>query len=135
MKQNDLIKIAITKVNRKSNDGKNKWSEFLTPMMLVVAGEEDAGKQKKWVKVAFDDAIKKKELSRGLLTVKVADISFPKKYEVIVGEDGKKKYPRVYINSFIEFHPVEVEVENCFVTDDFEVAEQETEEVEITEEQ
>lgn len=133
MKQDDLIKIAITKKNRKSKDGKKKWTEFRTPLMLLVKGEEEKGKQEKWLTVVFAEEINTKDLSRGLLTVKVSDVSFPKVYEITKTEDGKDKYPRVYINAYSEFRPVELEVENPFVTDKFETNEQETEEVEVEE--
>lgn len=130
MKQNDLIKIEITKLNKKSKDGKKKWVEFRTPMSLTVKGEEEKGKQKKWVTVKFDESINTKELSRGVLTVKVADISFPKVYEITEDEDGKKKYPVVWINAFKEFREVEREIENPFLTD-----EHDTEEVDIENEE
>lgn len=126
MKQNDLIKIEITKLNKKSKDGKKKWVEFRTPMMLVVKGEDEKGKQKKWVTVKFDESINTKELSRGVLTVRVADISFPKTYTITEDEDGKKKYPVVWINAFKEFREVEREIDNPFLTD-----EPDTEEVNI----
>lgn len=134
MKQNDLIKIQLTRLNKKSKDGKRKWVEFRTPMMLVVKGEEEKGKQKKWVTVSFDESINTKELSRGELTVKVADISFPKIYEITDKEDEngeiKKKYPRVYVNAYKEFREIEREIENPFITD-----EPETEETEIDSEE
>lgn len=130
MKQNDLIKVRITALNKKSKDGKRKWVEFRTPMSLVVKGEEEKGTQKKWVTVRFDESINTKELSRGELTVKVADISFPKVFEIKeeTAEDGKvtKKYPIVWINAFKEFRAIEKEIDNPFITD-----ESDTEETEI----
>lgn len=135
MKQNDLITIQISRMNRKSKDGKRKWVEFRTKMNLVVKGEEEKGKQNRWVTVQFDESINTKELSRGLLTVKVADISFPKTYEIkeTVDEktgETKKKYPIVWINAFKEFRAVEKEVENPFVTDGFDEESDNTEETE-----
>lgn len=132
MKQNDLIKIQISRMNRKSKDGKRKWIEFRTKMNLVVKGEEEKGKQDKWVTVQFDESINTKELSRGVLTVKVADISFPRVYEIkeITDEttgETKKKYPVVWVNAFKEFHAVEREIENPFVTDGFDETEDESE--------
>ena len=128
MKQSDLIKIMITKRNRKSEDGKKKWVEFKTPMNLIVKGEEEKGKQKRWVIVRFDENIDTKHLSRGLLTVKVADISFPKIYEITTDEKtGKPKYPRVYVNAYKEFREVELEVENPFVTEEDEESENDSE--------
>lgn len=117
----------ITKRNRKSQDGKKKWIEFRTPMNLVVKGEEEKGKQKRWINVKFSDDCDTKTLSRGLLTVRVGDISFPKVYEITEDQTtGKKKYPYVYINEYREFRNVEKEIDNPFVTD-----ESETDETEI----
>ena len=130
MKQSDLIKIMITKRNRKSKDGKKKWTEFRSPLMLIVKGEEEKGKQKKWLTVRFGDDVDTKNLSRGYLTVFVRDVSFPKVFEITKDETGKDKYPVVWVNSYQEFRPVEVEVENPFVTD-----EKETEETEITDDE
>jgi len=129
MKQSDLIKIMITKRNRQSKDKKQKWVEFRSPLMLIVKGEEEKGKQKRWLTVKFGENCETKNLSRGYLTVKVADVSFPKIYEITKDEDGKDKYPVVWINAYKEFREVELEVENPFVTD-----EKETEETEITDE-
>ena len=125
MKQNDLIKIQISKLNKKSKDGKKKWTEFRTPMSLVVVGDEEKGKQKKWVTVRFDESINTKELPRRfILTVKVADVSFPKKFEVTKDEEtGKDKYPVVWVNGFKEIREIELEVENPFVTDETETEE------------
>lgn len=135
MKQNDLIKIQISRMNRKSKDGKRKWIEFRTKMNLVVKGEEEKGKQDKWVTVQFDESINTKELSRGLLTVKVADVSFPRIYEIKDVKDEetgeiKKKYPVVWVNAFKEFHAIEREIENPFVTDGFDDESEDTEETE-----
>ena len=131
MKQSDLIKIMITKRNRKSKDGKKKWTEFRSPLMLVVKGEETKGKQKKWLTVRFGEECETKNLTRGYLTVKVADVSFPKVFEVTKDEEtGKDKYPVVWINAYKEFREVELEVENPFITD-----EKETEEIEITDDE
>ena len=73
-----------------------------------------------------------KEISYGLITVKVADVSFPRVYEITENENGEKEYPVVWIRGFIEFHPIERDVENPFVTDESETDETEipTEELE-----
>jgi len=130
MKQSDLIEIMITKRNRQSKDKKQKWVEFRSPLMLIVKGEEEKGKQKRWLTVKFGEDVDPKKLSRGYLTVVVANVSFPKVYEITKDEDGKDKYPVVWVNSYEKFRPVEVEIENPFVTD-----EKETEETEITDDE
>lgn len=130
MKQNDLIKIMITKRNQKSKDGKKRYSIFRTKMNLIVKGEEEKGKQEKWITVKFPSDVDTKELSRGLLTVKVADISFPSVFEVTQDENGKDVYPVVWIRAFKEFRSIEREVENPFITDEFDTEETEIEEVE-----
>lgn len=130
MKQNDLIKIMITKRNQKSKDGKKRYSIFRTKMNLIVKGEEEKGKQQKWITVKFPSDVDTKELSRGLLTVKVADVSFPNVFEVTQDENGKDVYPVVWIRAFKEFRSIEREVENPFITDEFDTEETEIEEVE-----
>lgn len=128
MKQNDLIKIMITRRNRKSNDGKKKWTEFRTKMNLVVKGEEENGKVSKWVTVKFPSDVDTKELTRGLLTVKVADVNFPSVYEIVEKEDGKKEYPTVWIREYKEFREITREIDNPFITDEFDTEENEIEE-------
>lgn len=123
MKQNDLIKILITKRNLKSKDGKKKFSTFRTKMFLLVKGEEEKGKQEKWVTVKFPSDVDTKNLSRGLLTVKVADISFPRIYEVTNNKNGEVEYPTVWVREFKEFHSIEREVENPFITDEVDTEE------------
>ena len=126
MKQTDLIKIMITKRNQKSADGKKKFVIFRTKMNLIVKGEEEKGKQPKWVTVKFPSDVDTKELTRGLLTVKVADISFPRIFEVVEKEDGSKEYPVVWVREYKEFHESVREIENPFITD-----ESDTEETDI----
>lgn len=126
MKQNDLIKIMITKRNHKTKDGKRRFEIFRTKMKLVVKGEEEKGKQEKWITVKFPRDVNVSELSRGLLTVKVADISFPRTYEITADEKGNPEYPVVWVRQYKSFEPLEKDVENPFVTD-----ESETEETEI----
>lgn len=130
MKQTDLIKIMITKRNQKTPDGKKKFPVFRTKMNIVVKGEEEKGKQPKWVTVKFPSDVDTKELTRGLLTVKVADISFPRIYEVVEDENGKKEYPVVWVREFKEFRETIREIENPFITE-----ESDTEETDIDSEE
>ena len=136
MKQSDVIKIFVTSSKKKSKDGKRKWIQFRTKMNLTVKGEEEKGKQPKWVNLSFcgkelsDYA--NKHVTRGYLHVKVSDIQYPKVYEVTeeTTEDGKVKriYPEVKIFNEFNFSEVLIDVENPFITD-----EKETEETEIVE--
>lgn len=130
MKQSDVIKIFVTSSKKKSKDGKRKWIQFLTKMNLIVKGEEETGKQQKWVNLSFcgkelsDYA--NKNVTRGYLHVKVSDIQYPKVYEVIEDENGKKVYPEVKIFNEFTFTEVLKDVENPFITN-----EEETEETDI----
>lgn len=126
MKQSDLIKLMITKRNHKSENGK-KWVSLRTKMNLLVKGEEEKGKQEKWVDVkVYDKAYPDDVLSRGIITAYVKDINYPKVYEITIDENGKKKYPVVKVFAIQGFTPVEIEYDNPFV-----VNEEETEETEI----
>lgn len=131
MNQTDTIKILVTKRKRKGEkNGKPiKWIQFLTPMSLVVKGEESKGKQKKWVNTVFcGDELKKtaeKIITRGEIDVKVSDISYPKKWEITQDENGKDVYPVVKVYGFSNFNEKLIEMENPFITED------ETEEKEI----
>ena len=132
MKQSDVIKIFVTSSKKKSKDGKRKWIQFRTKMNLIVKGEEEKGKQTKWVNLSFcgkelsDYA--NKHVTRGNLHVKVSDIQYPKMYEITEDENGKKSYPEVKIFNEFNFTEVLKDVENPFITD-----EEETEENEIVE--
>lgn len=126
MKQNDLITIIIKSKMKKSRDGKKKFRTFRTPMNLVVVGEEEKGKQIKEINVKFVSAIDTKNITNGKLTCYVRDLNFPRKYEITENENGDKEYPVVWIRAFQTFEPVEIDVENPFVTN-----ETETEETEI----
>lgn len=133
MKQSDLIRIFVTSSKKKSKDGKKKWIQFLTKMNLTVKGEEEKGKQPKWVNLSFcgkelsDNA--KKSITRGYLTVKVSDLQFPKLYEVTEDENGKRIYPEVKVFGFESFEEKLIEVENPFITEESDTEETEIEEV------
>jgi len=122
MNQTDIIKILVTSRKRKSKDGKKKWIQFLTPMHLVVKGEESKGKQKRWVTVQFcGEKVKKGAediITRGTIDVKVADINYPKIYEITKDENGKDVYPVVKVFGFSNFDEKLIEMENPFITED-----------------
>lgn len=133
MKQNDIIKIFITSRNRKSKDGKRKWKQQRTPMELIVVGEESKGKQRKWVNVTFcGKELKTDNITRGYLHVKVCDINYPKVYEITKdAETGKDVYPEVKVFGYESFTEVLPELDNPFVTDEFDNGETEESETEF----
>lgn len=128
MKQNDIIKIFVTSRKRQSKDGKRKWLQYRTPMMLVVKGEEEHGKVKKWVNLTFcGKDLKTDNITRGYLHVRVSDINYPKVYEITKDEEtGKDIYPETKIFGYESFTEVLPELDNPFI-----VEESETEETEI----
>lgn len=130
MKQNDLVTLIIKSKIAKSKDGKKKFRSFRTPMKLLVAGEEEKGKQIKEVTVKFVSEVDTKNITHGKLTCYVKDLGFPRKYEITENEKGEKEYPVVWVRAYKSFEEIEYDVENPFVTD-----EPETEETEIEEEQ
>lgn len=126
MKQNDLVKIRIYR-GKAIQKGKNKIPTYYTKMMIAVKGEEEKGKQRKSVTLKFVSDVDSKNITSGLLTAVVKDVSFPRVYEITTDEEtGKKKYPTVWIRSYKSFEEIEQDVENPFITD-----EPETEETEI----
>lgn len=133
MKQTDIIKIMVTSSKRKSKDGKRKWLQHRTHINLIVKGEEEKGKQPKWINLTFCgkelNEVAMKTVTRGNLYVRVSDIQYPKVYEITKDEEtGKDVYPEVKVFAFKRFEEVLKEVENPFITD-----ESDTEEVEIEE--
>lgn len=134
MKQSDVIKIFVTSSKKKSKDGKRKWLQFRTKMLLTVKGEEQNGKVAKWVNLTFCgkemSEYANKHITRGYLHVKVSDIQYPKVYEITEDENGKKSYPEVKLFGFEEFREVLKDVENPFITDEKETEETEIEETE-----
>ena len=133
MKQTDIIKIMVTSSKRKSKDGKRKWLQHRTHINLIVKGEEEKGKQPKWINLTFCgkelNEVAMKTVTRGNLYVRVSDIQYPKVYEITKDEEtGKDVYPEVKVFAFERFEEVLKEVENPFITD-----ESDTEEIEIEE--
>lgn len=129
MKQNDLISLIIKVSNKKTKDGKKSFKSYRTPMMLVVDGEEEKGKQQKDVTVKFTSDVDVKSITGyGKLQCYVRDIGFPRKYVITTEDDGTKKYPEVWIRGFESYTPIERDVENPFVTDEKETPETEIEE-------
>ena len=136
MKQNDLISLIIKVSNKKTKDGKKSFKSYRTPMLLLVEGEEDKGKQQKDVTVKFVSELDTKSIV-GWVKLKcyVRDIGFPRKYVITTDDNGKTKYPEVWIRGFESVTPIERDVENPFVTDEQETSETEIEEIEELEEE
>ena len=139
MKQNDLVTIRVFRGKTRTY-GKKKIPSFYTPMKILIAGEEEKGKQVKNVTLKFVSDIDTKNITSGRLTCVVKDVGFPRKWEIVdkLDEDGnpvvdengvvKKDYPCVWIRAYKSFEEIERDVENPFVDE-----EPETEEVEFEE--
>ena len=129
MKQNDLVKIRVYR-GKSIKNGKKKIPTYYTKMMIRVKGEEDQGKQLKSVTLKFVTDVDSSNITNGILTCYLKDVSYPSLYEITFDEEKEKNvYPTVWIRGFKDFKEIEIDVENPFVTD-----EPETEETEIPEE-
>lgn len=95
MEQTKKNTIMIYSTMKKSKDGK-PFRAYWTKMKILVAGEEDKGKQLKNVNVSFRKSVNTYNIKRGLIT---GEIDAPFKYEVTTDENGKKKYPCVWVRS------------------------------------
>ena len=118
MKQNDLVKIRVYR-GKAIQKGKNKIATYYTKMMIIVKGEEEKGKQLKSVTLKFTSDVDNKNITSGMLTAIVKDVSFPRVYEITIDEEtGKKVYPTVWVRSYKSFEEIEQDVENPFVIDE-----------------
>lgn len=95
MEQTNKNKIMIYSTMKKSKDGK-PFRAYWTKMKILVAGQEDKGKQLKNVNVSFRKSVNTYNIKRGLIT---GEIDAPFRYEVTTDENGKKKYPCVWVRT------------------------------------
>ena len=95
MEQTKKNTIMIHSTMKKSKDGK-PFRAYWTKMKILIAGEEDKGKQLKNVNESFRKSVNTYSIKRGLIT---GEIDAPFKYEVTTDENGKKKYPCVWVRS------------------------------------
>ena len=88
--------IMIYSTMKKTKEGK-PFRAYWTKMKIVVAGEEEKGKQLKNINVSFRKEVNTYGIKRGLIT---GEIDAPFTYAVTIDEKtGKKKYPCVWVRS------------------------------------
>lgn len=103
---------------------KRSFDTFYTKMNIIVAGEEDKGKQLKWVNVRFRKEVDTKDLKGGYLYLDNKDLNAPFKYEIKVTEDGTE-FPTIWVRGYNRFEPIEVvHSQNEFVSDEDETTEE-----------
>ena len=112
---------------QKTKDGKKKFRKFFTRVMIQVKGEEDKGKQKKSLTVRFAEGIETKDFIRGILSVEDNDIEIPYQWAITKTDDGKDRYPSIYVKKVAKFEPRLSETTVEFCLED----EKETEDVDI----
>ena len=112
---------------QKTKDGKKKFRKFFTRVMIQVKGEEDKGKQKKSLTVRFAEGIETKDYIRGILSVEDNDIEIPYQWAITKTDDGKDRYPSIYVKKVAKFEPRLSETTVEFCLED----EKETEDVDI----
>lgn len=95
MEQTKKNTIMVYSTMKKSRDGK-QFRAYWTKMKIVVAGEEEKGKQLKNVNVSFRKSVNTYNIKRGLIT---GEIDAPFKYEIVTDGNGNKKYPCVWVRS------------------------------------
>ena len=86
------IKIKVITKEHTTKDGKRKFKTYFTPCKIIVKGEEEKGKQAKMLSVKFKEGLTPKYKVEYLFGLGYV----PYTYE-IKEEDGKKKYPFIYI--------------------------------------
>lgn len=113
---------------------KSKFPSYWTPVFIVVKGEESKGAQRKGLTCRFSKEADKKlpvDFKGGILEVKGEDVNFPYVYEIKQDENGEPDYPFVYIKDFDAITPLKPRENTCV----FDVDEEETESVELPDEQ
>lgn len=124
MEQSKKNTIMVYSTMKKTKEGK-QFRAYWTKMKIVVAGEEEKGKQLKNVNVSFRKEVNTYNIKRGLIT---GDIDAPFKYAVTVDEKtGKKKYPTVWVRSVDKYEERMAKHEQS----DFVIDEEETKETEL----
>lgn len=122
-----MKQLLLMSKQQKTKDGKKKFRKFFTRVMIQVKGEEEKGKQKKSLTVRFADGIETKDFIRGILSVEDADIEIPYQWAITKTDDGKDRYPSIYVKKVAKFEPRLSESTVEFCLED----EKETEDVDI----
>lgn len=87
------IKIKVITKEHTTKDGKRKFKTYYTPCKILVKGEEEKGKQLKFLNVKFKDG----KTPKYKVSILVATAYVPYIYEIKEDENGNKNYPFVYI--------------------------------------
>lgn len=122
-----MKQLLLMSKTQKTKDGKKKFRKFFTRVMIQVKGEEDKGKQKKSLTVRFAEGIETKDYIRGILSVEDNDIEIPYQWAITKTDDGKDRYPSIYVKKVAKFEPRLSETTVEFCLED----EKETEDVDI----
>lgn len=110
----NLIRIPVFSKVVKYIDGKGKersFRAFTTKMNILVKGEEDKGKQLKYLTLKFRKTCNVDNIKRGYLIVERDKINAPFIYEVKQnisdeGVDLGKEYPVVWVREYKEYKEV-----------------------------
>lgn len=102
------IKIRLYAKNRPTKNGKGTWTEYSTKMNIVVEGEENKGKQAKWIRVKFVSSIDTKDIRSGVLELTSKDLSAPFKYKITTDENGNEQRPCIWIRGFEKYTPITI---------------------------
>lgn len=113
------LQLFSKKVNTTKKGKTINFRTFFTKMNLVVAGEEDKGKQTKYITVKFRKTIDTSKFIRGYLICDPKDVNAPFKYEVTTDENGDTLYPTLWVRGYKEYiEKVQSHVQSDFIIED-----------------
>lgn len=113
------LQIFSKKVNATVNGKARSFNTYFTKMNLIVVGEEEKGRQIKYVTVKFRKNVDASMIKRGYIICDQKDVNAPFKYEVITNPDGSKVYPTLWIRGYKTYiERVQTHVQNEFITED-----------------
>lgn len=115
---NDILSIAIRVKNLETKDKKKKFKSVKASMYLEVFKNENGelkslGYKNRWIDLSFTtDAFNNEcyegcvvksvsDLSTGTLYVNANYVDAPNSYKVTIDEDGKTKYPKIWVRGGI----------------------------------
>lgn len=136
-----LVELFVYSQTKTKKDGA-KFTKYSTKAEFLMVDVDEKGKRtvskeraEHFIDIAFtDDAfdtsdIKKKDITRGILTVEASKVGLPDEWEITLDKDGKKIYPKCWIRGGMKaFKPVTKDHVFHFVL------EEDTNEVEVEEE-
>lgn len=126
--ENNIRKLLILKKVNKTADGKRNFVTYTTKMKIADKGEKEL--KTHWIEVRFtkncifaEGVDLDKVRGKFHLYTTAENLRAPFVYEV-KEEDGKKKYPRVYIDAVDRIETINrVSPQSAFVTDEEDVEE------------